>query len=98
MPAEKAAKPIIKRAPIRLRADTRADKRPPSTDIQPVATEHVRRYIRQIRLAPREQIGPRLAEHVLDALGQEQGEHEAEAQAHEAGVAFPELGFPEVRC
>lgn len=48
-------------------------------------------------VAATQQVGARLAEHVLHSLGEEEGEGEGEAEAEPGGVPFPDFAAPSVR-
>lgn len=51
--------------------------------------------ILQVRVAPRQGVGPRFAKHVLHAVGDEPDARERQRQAEPADVQLPELALPD---
>lgn len=97
MPAEVTAEAFVQQALICLRANGRADQRPPARNVLAVATHHMRGNVGEVRLAACQQVRPRLADQVLDARGDEKGERVVEGQTHPPGVQLPEFALPKVR-
>ena len=73
MSAGKASEAVRQHQVVFLLADRSVDQSPSNADVLSVASDHMRSNIRQVRLTESDEMRPRLAKDVLEALSDEEG-------------------------